>query len=144
MAAIGEQTNTQITSVNNMTPLTFDLTNWLRGQTNPADDVVIQPNAVTPTGGADGNWILVPNADPPTRWFCENNMSFLSSQPNTQLYNLFVWEKGGTLYWTMNQPPSKAFLGNPIPETSISTYQLVFKYVVKNNVNVLSVSVNPG
>ncbi len=103
----------RITSVVNTTPVTFQLNNWIKGSTTPADDVVIKPNGTTITGGKDNNFINIPDATPPLQYFCLDNMAFTSTT-----VNLFLYESQGTVYWTQNGPPNPNNQGNAIANSA--------------------------
>ena len=110
----------RLTSVVNTTPITFQLTNWIGGSTSLAYDVMIKPNGITKTGGGDNNYINIPDANPPLKFFCLDNMAFTSSS-----VNLFLYEFQGTVYWTQNGPPNPNSLGTPIQDSaSMGTVQL--------------------
>lgn len=103
----------RITSVVNTTPVVFQLNNWIGGSTTPADDVVIKANGTTITGGKDNNYINIPDADPPLKFFCTDNMAFTSST-----VNLFLYEYQGTVYWTQNAPPNPNNPGTAIANSA--------------------------
>jgi len=103
---------TKLTSVTNMTPSIFQLSNWIADGTTQQDNVTVRANSTTKTGGKDNNYILIPNADPVLNFFCLDNMAFSSSDAN-----LFVYQIEGVAYWTQNGPPNPNFKGTAIPNS---------------------------
>jgi hypothetical protein len=96
----------------NASPVQFQLTNTINGVQQPGDAVKLPPNSLTKTGGKDNNFIQIPDATPPVKFFPSDNTNI-----NAGSNNLYIYGTQGVVYWLLNSSPTSTNNGTEFPNS---------------------------
>jgi len=116
----------QLGYVINASSETFLLTNTIAGNEQPSDAANLPPNSITKTGGADNNWITIPDATPPDEYFTQDNIKLSNGTDN-----LYVYATQGTAYWLVNSSPTKNYYGEQFANSG--NYMEVFLVISRED-----------
>ena len=119
---------TKLAYVINASPVGFQLTNTIGGVQRTSDAVNIPANSLTKTGGADNNFIQIPDATPPVKYFSSDNTNL-----NAGTNNLYIYGTDGVVYWLLNSSPTSTNNGTEFPNSA--SFGEGFLVVSQNNGN---------
>ena len=104
---------TKLIGVVNLTSSPLQLTNTLKGVQRKSDATTLNPLAYTKTGGADGNFIEIPDATPLAKWF-ESNFTAISGIPGGATINFAKvgGSENNTVHWAINGFSNDTTLSN--------------------------------
>ncbi len=97
----------------NASPVQFQLTNTIGGSQQSGDAVQLPPNSLTKTGGKDNNFIDIPDATPPVKFFSSDNTNL-----NAGSTNLYMYGTQGVVYWLLNSSPTSTNDGIQFPNSN--------------------------
>jgi hypothetical protein len=89
------------------------LTNTIAGTQQQGDSKPLPANSLTQTGGKDGNFIQIPDATPPYKFFTQDNTNL-----NGGSDNLYIYQTQGVVYWLVNSSPTINNNGNEFPNSA--------------------------
>jgi hypothetical protein len=97
---------TQLYGVNNLTDSTLTLTNTIGGKVKSSDSAEIPPRSFKRTGGADGNFIEIPDATPLAEFFSKDNTNISGIEAGGMTQQVYFAKTGGgsknTVSWSAN------------------------------------------